>query len=107
MWGNTTAEKAGVARAAMRRLRALPRGRPLWHYLALGLAAGILPVAMVATGLLLAQAGEEKARLELALANTAQTLSLAVDREVRGYEVLLRTLAESQALREADLARFY
>ena len=57
--------------------------------------------------MLLAQAGEEKARLELALANTAQTLSLAVDREVRGYEVLLRTLAESQALREADLARFY
>lgn len=107
MRGNTTAEKTRAASAVVRRLRELPRGRPLWHYLALGLTAGILPVALAATGLLLAQAGEEKARLELALANTAQTLSLAVDREVRGYEVLLRTLAESQALREADLARFY
>ena len=84
-----------------------PRGRPLWHYLALGVTAAIMPMALVATGLLLAQAGEEKARLERALANTAQTLSLAVDREVRGYEVLLRTLAESQALRDGDLARFH
>ena len=84
-----------------------PRGRPLWHYLALGLAGAILPVALVATGLLLAQADEEKARLEQALANNAQTLSLAVDREVRGYEVLLRSLAESQELRQADLGRFH
>lgn len=88
---------------------ALPRrsGRPLWQFLSLALVLAIVPVALVATGLLLAEAREERAKLERALANTARTLSVAVDREVRSYAVLLRTLAESQALHDGDLARFY
>ena len=98
-----TREVAGTA------AESLPsnRGRPLWQFLSLALVLAIVPVALVATGLLLAQAREERAKLERALANTARTLSIAVDREVRGYAVLLRTLAESQALQEGDLARFY
>jgi signal transduction histidine kinase len=62
---------------------------------------------MAATGLLLAQAREERVNLEVALANTARALSLAVDREVRSYVVLLRTLGETQSLRDGDLARFH
>lgn len=89
------------------RLRAWSLGRPLWHYLGLTLALAVLPVALVAAALLLIQATEQRVRLEQALATTARTLSVAVDREVRSYEVLLRTLSESESLHDGDLKRFY
>jgi signal transduction histidine kinase len=98
---------AGAAGGATQAAAPERRGRPLWQYFTLALVLAVVPLALVATGLLLAQAQQERVKLERALASTAKTLSLAVDREVRSYAVLLRTLAESESLYESDLARFY
>ena len=92
---------------APRPLRTLIRLRSLRQFLALLVVLAVAPLALVAAGLLLAQARSETRTLERALAVNAQTLSLAVDREIASYETLLTTLAISPDLQRGDLEKFH
>lgn len=71
------------------------------------LAAAILPLLLVASVLIWHQAVDQRADTERALLATAQATSLAVDRQIASYGLMLEALAQSELLDRGDFASFH
>ena len=84
-----------------------PRSRPAYHYL-IGFAVALLVPMLIFTSLMGWQlVGSERSRAIETTRSATRALSLAVERELLGPDVALRTLARAPSLREGDLASFY
>lgn len=80
---------------------------PLARYLVVLLAMAIVPLLVVASVLIWRQALSQRVEAERALLATAHVTSIAVDRQLDGYRLMLEALAESELLDRRDFAAFH
>jgi signal transduction histidine kinase/CheY-like chemotaxis protein len=79
----------------------------LRRHLVLLAALTILPLLLFTTWIVLAMHGEERARGERALTDTARALSLAVDGEIGAFTAALESLSTSRDLANGNLKAFH
>jgi signal transduction histidine kinase len=84
-----------------------PRARSIAYYLSALVLASLVPMIVIATIFLLQQAENERVELNRRLLDTSRALSLAVDRQMAGYRVMLQSLAEADLVDERNLARLH
>ena len=88
-------------------LRMIGRSYSLrWHLTVFGIVV-LLPVAALATLLLLRTASLERAHLEARVLHTAEDIARAVDRELARDFTVLDTLAALPSLAKEDWPAFY
>ena len=75
------------------------------HLIALILIA-VVPLVLIAALLILRQGALQRDALEESLQQTSRALSLAVDRQLVTYRVMLESLAEADSLRNDDIEAF-
>jgi signal transduction histidine kinase/ActR/RegA family two-component response regulator len=80
--------------------------RPIGHYLIALVALAVVPMMVIAAVLIARQATLQRGDVERSLQQTASALSVAVDRELYGFEVMLEALAQSTLLDRGDFAEF-
>jgi signal transduction histidine kinase len=84
-----------------------PRARSIAYYLSALVLVSLVPMLVIATIFVLQQAEKERVELNRRLLDTARALSLAVDRQMAGYRVMLQSLAEADLVEERNLARLH
>lgn len=75
-------------------------------YLALLVAAAVVPLALFAAGMVRWAASDSRRDAEHAQANLVESLTLAIEGELRANEAVLDALATSPVLAKGDLAAF-
>lgn len=80
---------------------------PLSRYLVALVAVAIVPLLIVASTLIWRQGDDQRAATETALQSTAQALSVAIDRQLASYRLMLEALAESELIDRDDLSSFH
>jgi len=99
-------DAAGEVRLTPVRSGARP-APPLSRYLVALVAVAIAPLLIVASALIWRQGDDQRAATETALQSTAQALSVAIDRQLASYRLMLEALAESDLIDHDDLSAFH
>ena len=76
-------------------------------YLVALVMLAVIPLMLIAAGLTWRQTVLQRQAFERSLLQTAQALSLAVDRQLLADRVMLETLAQSPLLERGDIGGFY
>ncbi len=84
-----------------------PRTENISSHLFLLVLGTLLPVVLFAAGLAVVQARQERQTFERGMHDRVVAITSAVDAELRATVAALRTLAESQVLRDGELDRFH
>ena len=85
-----------------------PRDAPgIGVYLIALILIAAIALCVKATVLIVRQADVQREAFDRSLQETSRALSLAVDRQLVTYRVMLETLAEDDALRAGDMAAFH
>ena len=80
---------------------------PLSRHLVLLVAIAVLPLLLVATVQIWRQGEDKRAAREESLHATARVLSVAIDRQLASYRVMLESLANSELVDRGDFAGFH
>src|SRR3982751_3756734 len=84
-----------------------PQGRGIGLYLVASILLAVVPLFVIAGVLVARQQALQREALEQSLLEGSRALSLAVDRQLASYQVMLETLTESEVLRRDDFPRLY
>ena len=82
-----------------------PRG--IGYYLIALILLAVVPLLVISGVLVWRQSELQRSVFERSLQQTATALSVAVDRQLNNYRVMLETLAEADTLRRGDMDAFY
>ena len=82
-----------------------PRG--IGYYLIALILLAVVPLLVITGVLVWRQSELQRSVFERSLQQTATALSVAVDRQLNNYRVMLETLAEADTLRRGDMDAFY
>ncbi len=83
------------------------RPRGIGFYLIALIVLAVVPLGAIAGVLVARQANLQREAFDRSLLHTALALSVAVDRQLETYRVMLETLGEADTLRTGDFAKFH
>ncbi len=81
--------------------------RPIGHYLVALVAVALLPALVVAAARIWRDVIHERREILAGLDRTAAVLSLALDRQIAAYQIMLQTLAASELIDRRDFAALH
>lgn len=81
--------------------------RGIGYYLTALILLAVVPLLIITGVLVWRQSAVQRQAFERSMLQTALALSVAVDRQLESYRVMLETLSESDSLRRGDIDTFY
>src|SRR4051812_813328 len=101
--------EGGEPRNVLRVARPVKDGTPrgIGYYLIALILLAVVPLVLISGVLIWRQSELQRDAFERSLLQTAHALSVAVDRQLNSYRVMLETLAESDSLARGDMPTFH
>ena len=107
MSGSFAAARRGDASLQINRTMLRPAPRGIGFYLVVLILIAVVPLVITAVVLVARQSELQREAFEKSLLQTALALSVAVDRQLNTYQVMLETLAQSEDLDRGRIQPFH